>query len=278
MLYMRLVEPHWFKIKRQELASEKWRCKKALKILHLSDFHAMGPMPYSDIEKAIWRGLMEKPDIIMLTGDFITWKLIDPEKYAPLLSLLPAAAPTFACLGNHDGGAWAGSSHGYPTHEKVETLLKSSGICTLVNESVDLNLHGQKVRIIGLGDFWNRESQPEKVLKKDASLEGVFQIVLAHNPDSKELLEDFKWDLMLCGHSHGGQLYVPLLGRPFAPIKDHAFASGLIKWEGRWINVTNGVGNLHGLRLNCRPQINVIELSSKEATQSKSERMPKIGN
>jgi len=77
-------------------------------------------------------------------------------------------------------------------------------------------------------------------------------VLLSHNPDSKTEVQDHPWDLMLCGHTHGGQLWIPFVGAPFAPIRDKRFVKGLRRWNNRWIHVTKGVGNLHGLRLNWR--------------------------
>jgi predicted MPP superfamily phosphohydrolase len=65
---------------------------------------------------------------------------------------------------------------------------------------------------------------------------------------------------MLCGHTHGGQCQIPFVGAPFAPIQDLRFLEGLQPWNDRWIHVTRGVGNLHGLRFNCRPEVNLLNL------------------
>jgi len=86
------------------------------------------------------------------------------------------------------------------------------------------------------------------------------KIVLAHNPDSKDYLGDFDWQLMLCGHTHGGQIAVPLLGAPHAPIKDKRFIEGLNPWRDRFIYTTRGVGSLYGTRLYCRPEVSIIDL------------------
>ena len=64
---------------------------------------------------------------------------------------------------------------------------------------------------------------------------------------------------MLCGHTHGGQIRLPLPA-PFAPIRDKRDVHGLHHWENRWMNITRGVGNLHGVRFNCRPELSVLEL------------------
>lgn len=66
---------------------------------------------------------------------------------------------------------------------------------------------------------------------------------------------------MLSGHTHGGQIVVPLLGwRPFAPVRDLRYVEGLHEWSGRQIYTTRGVGNLHGLRFNCPPEVSVLEV------------------
>lgn len=85
--------------------------------------------------------------------------------------------------------------------------------------------------------------------------------MLCHNPDAKDKLRASAWDLMLCGHTHGGQLRLPGIGRPFAPVRDVRYVEGLRPWEGRLIHITRGIGNLHGLRFNCRPEINLLNLA-----------------
>ena len=86
-------------------------------------------------------------------------------------------------------------------------------------------------------------------------------IVLSHNPDSKELLKKYDWDLMCCGHTHGGQLVIPLIGfRPFLPVIDKSFPEGLLSWGKRHVHISRGIGNLHGLRFNCRPEISILNV------------------
>jgi predicted MPP superfamily phosphohydrolase len=65
---------------------------------------------------------------------------------------------------------------------------------------------------------------------------------------------------MLCGHTHGGQLVIPMIGAPFAPVRDHRFVRGLNPWDGRLIHTSCGVGNVLGVRLNCRPEVNILDL------------------
>ena len=67
---------------------------------------------------------------------------------------------------------------------------------------------------------------------------------------------------MLSGHTHGGQVLIPLVGERYAPVQDKRFVAGLKRWEGRQIYVTRGVGSLAGIRFRCRPEITVLDLHS----------------
>ena len=74
------------------------------------------------------------------------------------------------------------------------------------------------------------------------------------------MMADFPWHLMLSGHTHGGQIVVPVLGLSPAPVDDKRYVKGLKPWNGRLIHVSAGVGNIDGVRFNCRPQVNVLDL------------------
>jgi hypothetical protein len=86
-------------------------------------------------------------------------------------------------------------------------------------------------------------------------------ILLAHNPDTKDVLGDRPWDLMLSGHTHGGQVVLPIVGERFVPVRDKRFIAGLKRWNGRQVYVTRGVGNIDGVRVNCRPEVSVLDLA-----------------
>ena len=97
-----------------------------------------------------------KPDIICLTGDFITRRIHDRIAYRRALSTLADAAPTFACLGNHDGGRWAGRHGGYATPDAVADILGESGAVILSDESQMIAVGDANVRLIGIGDLWSQ--------------------------------------------------------------------------------------------------------------------------
>jgi predicted MPP superfamily phosphohydrolase len=138
-------------------------------------------------------------------------------------------------------------------------MLGNAGITLLHNASTIFQHRDWKLNIVGLGDWWADEMEPQTAYRKaDRSIP---TILLTHNPDTKNRLDTWPWDLMLSGHTHGGQLSLPMIGTPFAPIRDHRFVRGLHRWHDRWLHITKGVGNLHGMRLNCRPEVSVLTLT-----------------
>jgi uncharacterized protein len=258
--YMRFAEPQWLGVGRHSVKMSGAGEREPLTLLHLSDFHASGVVPLEFIDQAVSLGLSScKPDLVCLTGDFITTKWEDWAGYARTLKRLVDAAPTYAVLGNHDGGRWAIRKRGYANHGLVRAMLADAGVKLLLNARGFFAAKGWRLNVVGLGDTWAGEMEPEIALE---GLEaGQPTLLLSHNPDTKDEVGEWLWDLMLCGHTHGGQLVVPFLGTPFAPVLDHRYVSGLNRWKDRWIHTTKGVGNLHGMRLNCRPEVSVLTLT-----------------
>jgi hypothetical protein len=232
-----------------------------VRVLHLSDFHASEFVSYEFIDEAVTLALAQKPDVVALTGDFFTNVLVDGDRFARILRRLSEAAPTFGCLGNHDGGPWTHRAGGYAGIHEVQELLHAGGVSCLLNASQSLTVHGRALQMIGVGDLWSKMCVPDTAFSSTPPRNGAMRVLLNHNPDAKNVLGTFDWDLMLCGHTHGGQLRLPLIGTPFAPVVDRRYVEGLHRWEKRWLYVTRGVGNLHGLRFNCRPQVSVLDIT-----------------
>ncbi len=254
--WMRFVEPWWFKTTRREIPLGLGGGR--LKLLHLSDFHA-DPMPLDHLAKCIRAGIAEKPDLICLTGDFITWKYEQWDAYAALLGEAAMAAPTFAVLGNHDGGRWARWS-GYADTTAVRALLEKSGVRMLHNDATRFENANGKITLAGLGDLWAGEMEPEPLLASRKRDRDLPLVLMSHNPDTKDELRSFEWDLMLSGHTHGGQLLLPMVGTPFAPVLDKRYVRDLHRIGDRWLYITAGVGCLHTARFNCRPEISLLTL------------------
>lgn len=258
--YTRLLEPGWLEVSHRTVQLGPAEAQP-IRVLHLSDLHASGYVPLEFIAKAIQLGLAEKPDLICLTGDFITRHFTRFADYADVLKPLAAAAPVFACLGNHDGGKWAARPNyrGHADHVEVRKCLAASGAKVLLNQSQDITLRGHQLRLVGVGDLWADELRAPEAFATVSP--NIATLLLMHNPDGKDAVADFPWQLALCGHTHGGQLRLPFFGTPFAPVRDHRYVAGLNRWRDRSIYTTRGVGNLHGVRFNCRPEVSLLTLT-----------------
>ena len=209
------------------------------------------------ISHAIDLGLAQKPDLICVTGDFITHRHdFDKREYAGVLGRLSAAAPAYAVLGNHDGGLWASSRLGYPDHRTVERLLEDAGIELLHNRSTMIETPGRTLNLVGVGDLWSDEIHATRAFSGSRTASAT--ILMSHNPDSKRMLREFPWDLMLSGHTHGGQVIIPFQGARYAPVEDKRYVAGLKPWGQRQIHVTRGVGSVAGVRFRCRPEVSLL--------------------
>ena len=260
--YMRWGEPQWLRTSRHRIPLLP-PGSPDLRLLHLSDLHASGSVPLEYIQRAIRQGLEFQPDLICVTGDFITSQYDKWDAYREILATLPARAPTFACLGNHDGGSWAAAwlrGTGLPDAVKVTALLQQAGIVLLDNASQSITIGRVPLLMVGVGDLWNIETRPAKAF---ANTTPGTTLLLCHNPDAKSDVEGYPWDLMLSGHTHGGQLRLPLLGTPLAPVEDKRYVEGLHRWHDRWIHITRGIGNVYGMRFNCRPEVSLLTLGAK---------------
>ncbi|MDZ7639021.1 MAG: phosphodiesterase YaeI [Bryobacterales bacterium] len=271
------VEPHWLELTQHTIPT-RWLPKGArLRVLHLSDLHASSAVPFDWIEAAFQLGLAQKPDLICLTGDYVTTNTeCDRKKYRTLLSTLPPAAPTFASVGNHDGGRWTENRRSFQSSAPIREMLSSAGIDVLHNQHKEQTIAGQKLLVVGLADFWTKEFDSRAAFDGLAKQADRLRIVLSHNPDTKAVLQYYSWELLLSGHTHGGQVVVPVLGPPILPIIDTDYFEGLYDWQGRRVYITRGIGGIFGaVRFNCRPEVTILDLVPGESPVELTESQPR---
>jgi predicted MPP superfamily phosphohydrolase len=260
--YPLYAEPRWLEVKRTTIRIGRDTAVESpgrpVRILQLTDMHASRVVPMSLIEEAASLGAAEKPDIICLTGDFVTFRSrYDTGAYTRVLGELARVAPTYAVLGNHDSGSWGKTME---EATEVERMLERAGIPILHNKSQRMTVRGKSFQLVGVGDLWAQQVDAPAAFESVDSKEPV--ILLAHNPDTKEEVGKYAWDLMLCGHTHGGQVILPIGGARFAPVRDKRYVSGLHPWhDGRLIYTSRGVGNLGGIRFNCRPEVTILDVA-----------------
>lgn len=259
LIYPCYWEPRWLDVTHRRVKLPGFRPPHPVRVLQLSDLHASIFVPLSLIDHAITLGLAAKPDLICVTGDFITLREgFDPTPYARVLRRLSLAAPTFAVLGNHDGGNWSRYHHGFSDHNVVDRILEDASITLLHNRPARVEAYGERLSLAGVGDLWSHEVQPERAFSGIPAQDPV--LLLAHNPDTKDRLRNYRWHFMMSGHTHGGQVIVPFEGPRYAPVVDKRYVAGLKPWGTRQIYVTRGVGNVGGVRFRCRPEVSILTI------------------
>ena len=220
----------------------------------LSDFHVKGPSSPALTARAAEMLMALKPDLIALGGDYITWSADHAESCADALAQLRAPLGVYGILGNHD--YWAGDI------EKTVAALTRVGIRMLRNESSAIGTVSNPMFLIGLDDVWEKHTDLPRALSgvpRDAC-----KILLVHEPDFADEAAKEEIALQLSGHSHGGQVRLPLIGAPILPYLATKYPIGLQR-AGPFTQVytTRGVGLINpAVRFNCPPEVTILRLQA----------------
>ena len=224
-----------------------------LRLVHLSDLHHGSFMSLSRIEQVVHRANALGGDMILCTGDYVHERRSARQIDAvwPILSQLTAPLGTFSVLGNHDH--WADA-------ERSQHWLTKSGQ-DLRHRVTPIDRDGGRLWLVGAGDLWEDHRNLDDLLGQVP--ESDCRIVLAHNPDTADTAFRGRADLMLAGHTHGGQVDIPLLGPPVLPVRNKSYSSGLkVSPRGLKVFISKGIGwACFPIRFNCFPEIAVLELS-----------------
>lgn len=221
---------------------------EGLTIAQLTDIHHGFYTGLEYIHRCIEIVNSLQPDVIVLTGDFTYGGQKYVEPCAEILRGLRARAGTYAVLGNHDYYVGASS---------VATALKTAG-CTVLIDGLDrLELRGEKLWLAGVDDLYYGTTDPKQLLR-DIPREAT-RIVLAHNPD---FIEEFaaknqRVDLMISGHTHGGQIRFPIAGAPHvSSAYGQQYIIGLNHKDDMQIYTSRGIGTVFlPTRVDCPPEI-----------------------
>ena len=240
-----IIEPGSIKITRYEVESNEL---SGVKAVFLSDLH-LKRQDYKRLDRIIDLTNSEAPDIVFFGGDFAKYtdkkKNMKVENLAARLTYI--RAPKYAVLGDDD---W------HSNYNEYMTQLKKNKITVLENNAVRTVVRGRHLDIIGLKDITMKDVNITKAMKRTK----MPRVVLTHNPDIYyDVLDDVT--LILAGHTHGGQIVIPMTAPLFVPSRYGAqFSSGLKTPKDNKIIISKGLGtDKFPARLNCKPEIVVIE-------------------
>lgn len=252
------VEPHWLEIVQRDLPIDHLpSALEGMRVAQFSDLH-IGPQVSDEyLIDAFDRVRALKPDIVVITGDFISYRHArGGAQFAQLrdvLSQVPQGRlATLGILGNHDYGRdWSEDD----VAARVVAEAERAGVRILRNESQAV----AGLDIIGVDDLWAHRSDPTTALQ---GRENAASLVLVHNPDTAD---EHAWPAyrgwMLAGHTHGGQCKPPFLPPPLLPVKNRRYVAGAVSVDAdKTLYISRGVGHLIQARFNVRPEVPVFSL------------------
>ena len=227
------IEPSWLKVERIRL-SESPRHR----FIHITDIHHRGDADY--LGKVVRAINAQKPDFVCFTGD-----LVEESDFAAeaLTILCGVNAPLYGIPGNHD--YWSDMDF-----DAAKEAFAKTGGCWLMDEEV--TIRGGAVRLLGMagsaaGNF--------------SAKAGVKNILLSHYPNGVDLFQGTKFDLILAGHSHGGQVRLPWYGALIVPFGVGEYQLGMYRTHAGPLYVNPGIGYFYmNVRFCCRPEITVFEI------------------
>ncbi len=262
LAYGFFVEPEQLRVRHVAISSPGWDAAP-LRIGFVSDLHMAGDhIDTAKVERLTREMNAQAPDIVLIAGDFVNGSTRRHDHSAAFnasvdsgiaaLSDLSAPLGVYASLGNHDT---------LYDPRYIADAVKANGIAVLENDFA--YLEAQKVCVIGLEDEWYGDPQPSII---ENCPEGSSSVIFMHNPDSFELTEP-RPALLLAGHTHGGQINLPFIGRRVTSTRaGKAMAYGTLSYQGIPAFVTAGVGtSMLPARFRAPPEIVIITLSGPQA-------------
>lgn len=229
-----------------------------LRIAVLADLHTGSPPNDLDkLQEVVDATNRAPPDLILLAGDFVIQgvvggQFVEPEASARVLRSLQATLGVYAVLGNHDW--WLDGA-------RVRKALEDEGIPVLEDRAIPLLCNRRPFWLAGVSDFWEAAHDVRRALAGVDEASPV--IVVTHNPDVFPEIPD-RVALTIAGHTHGGQVAVPGLGRPVVPSQfGERYAIGHVVEGGRHLFVSTGIGtSILPVRFRVPPEISMITLRS----------------
>lgn len=240
-----------FEITRHEVAIANLPASfDGYRIAFLTDTHVASFMRRDFYRAVVAKANAFDPDLVLLGGDFVTWERHIPLMAEVLLTDLQARDGIYAILGNHD--YWANP-------KAVMEAMTARGVQFIVNRSVAIRRGEEMISLLGIDEAYR--GHPDL----DAAFAGTDPnlpcLGLSHHPDIVDRLDGRKLDLLVCGHTHGGQIRFPFFGSVIVPSKHESrYASGFQRVGDVLMYVSRGIGAIPPVRILCRPELATFTL------------------
>lgn len=259
LIYARLIGTKGLKVKEYKIVNSKITDEYyGLKIAHLSDIHFGSSVSKKDLENIVKKVNLTKPDIIVITGDLLTDEWEYDINDLEILKDLKANLGKYIISGNHDN------------LEIYNEIIDKIGFTNL-NDTYKLIYNNSNVPIIisGISSNLVNDNIKDKVKSFNDYIETcnqmpIYSILLMHEPDYVDNIDLNNYDLILAGHSHGGQVRLPLIGSIITPVGSKKYHNEYYNISGKPLYVSSGIGtSLMRLRLFEHPSFNFYRLSNK---------------
>ncbi|MHC4662791.1 MAG: metallophosphoesterase [Planctomycetota bacterium] len=225
------------------------------RIAHITDMHCGKDDVNAHVHGVFSEIIKRKPDIAVITGDIIH-KKYDGHAFAEKeMKRLVETFPVFAIPGNHDRRAgW----------EKYRDMVEKAGVISALNTCREFEKSGAVIYIAG--GSGSRKSVPDTgaIIGGIDNREEAVIIFLIHNPDHFPGVKGNGIDIVLAGHTHGGQVKLPLIGAPVNNVENNSYTGGLIREEDDVMYVCRGIGWTGRFRINCPAEVAFIILRRKQ--------------
>ena len=251
-LYSKYIEPYNLTIKEYKIENEYLpKSFDGIKIVHFSDVHLGSTVDIKYLDKIVNLINKQNPDIVVFTGDMLdkrrTLNDSEIESVKNSLSKIKSNLVNYAVSGNHD-------IKQLDTYKKIMdtnfTILDNEEKLIYYKENTPISL-------IGLSDSSETKINYD-VLEKENN---YYRFVLCHEPDEYKKISNYSFNVMFSGHSHGGQVRLPFIGKIYTPIGAKTYYDDYYKLDNKEIFISNGIGTTRiDIRFNSTPSINLYRL------------------